>query len=354
MKSTFRRDKPANGSSLKVVWPGRESLSFQQSPASYSAFVSSLYTAYQVDADKLKLVYKDEDGDQASMFDEESYHHAVKHCKGPRLLVTLELYPEHWLKDGNSKRPVPINFKKVMEFYRRNQARIPPLVAVLYRKIIKNKAADVLEIALDNQATSLEDAQKLSVALPCFNCLHLLSIRNGAIGPEGAAALAKGLELLFEYKTALSEGVTAVPHLLTLNLSGNALGVLGITELVRAFGVMDELTTMKLDGNALKAEGGKILAAHLPQLRRLENLGLDDNSLTDPGLSSIADSLPTLIFLKVLWLEGNKLTVNGAHALAGKIPHGLQFLWMSRNDVNVLGQRMLAQATVGRCTVFFS
>lgn len=354
MKSTFRRDKPANGSQLKISWQGRESLNFQESPTSFSALTQAIFAAYQVDADKLKLVYKDEDGDLSSMFDEESYSSALKHCKGPKLHVSLDLYPEHWLKQGNVRKPVPLNFKKVMEFFRRNQSRISPLLTSLFKKVIKNKAEDVFEVALDNQNTGIEEAQKLAVALPCFNNLHLLSIRNGSIGTEGAAAIAKATVVLLEYKTALSEGIRPIPHLLTLNLSGNLLGAAGVSELVKGFEAMEELVTMKLDGNALKVEGGQVLGPHLSELRRLENLGLDDNALTDAGLVPVSEGLSPLVFLRVLWFEGNRITVSGAHTLSQRLPHSLQFLWLARNDINVLGQRMLLQAAGTRCTVFFS
>lgn len=355
MKSSFSRDKPANGSSIKVIWTGRESISLQTAPTSYSSLTNSLVSAYQVNPDSLKLLYKDEDGDQASLFDEESYHMALKHCKGPRLLLTLDLYPEHWLKEGSQKRPVPINFRKMMEFYRRNQSRMGTILTALYRKVIKNKCEDVREVALDNQNAGVEEAQKLAVVLPAFNRLQKLSIRNGAIKEEGIEALAKALKVLDDYKTALSEGLRPITHMISLNFSGNQLGAAGFAALTRVFPLLSELQTLKLDGNGLRSEGGELLGRAIPHLRRLENLGLDDNSLGDMGLSALASGLPALFFLKVVWLEGNRIGLNGAVELARNLPHSLEFLWLSRNpDLNILAQRTLLQAAGSSCTLFFS
>lgn len=355
MKSSFRREKQANGSALKVVWPGRESLSLQNAPVSYAALANSLLSAYQVNPDSLKLIYKDEDGDQASLFDEESYQAALKHCKSPRLVLTLALYPEHWLTEGSQKRPVPINFRKMLEYFRRNQSRMGNSLTALYRKVVKNKCAEVREVALDNQGAGLEEALKLAVVLPAFSELQTLSIRNGSVKVEGIEALAKALRLLDDYKTALSEGLRPITHLKTLNFSGNQLGAGGIAALIDVFPLLSELQTLKLDGNELKSEGGERLGKALPQLRRLENLGLDDNSLGDIGLAALATGLPALFFLKVLWLEGNRLGQNGASELSRNLPHSLEFLWLSRNpDLNLLAQRSLLQAAGLTCTLFFS
>lgn len=355
MKGSFRREKQANGSALKVVWQGRESLSLQTAPASYASLSNSLLSAYQVHPDSLKLLYKDEDGDQASLFDEESYQAAIKHCKSPRLVLTLDLYPEHWLKQGSQKRPVPINFRKMLEYFRRNQSRMGPNLTALYRKVVKNKCEEVREVALDNQGAGLEEAQKLAVVLPAFSGLQALSIRNGSIKVEGVEALAKAISLLDDYKTALSEGLRPIMHMKTINFSGNQLGAAGIAALGEVFPLLPELQTLKLDGNEMRSEGGERLGRALPHLRRLENLGLDDNSLGDAGLAALASGLSPLFFLKVLWLEGNRIGANGASELSRNLPHSLEFLWLSRNpDLHILAQRTLLQAAGSTCTLFFS
>lgn len=355
MKGSFRRDKPTNGSSLKVTWTGRDSLSLQTTPPTYAALVHALYLAYQVDPETLKLVYKDEDGDQASLFDQESFQTAIKHCKGPKLVLNLELYPEHWLKEGSSKRPVPLNFRKMLEFYRRNQTRMGPTLTALYKKVMKNKCEEVTDVSLDNQNAGIEEAQKLAMVVPAFPKLQTISIRNGDIKAEGAAALTKALLLLDDYKTALSEGVKPIYHLHSLNLSGNQLGLAGLTELTAIFPLLPQLKTLKLDGNALKSDGGRVLGQFLPNLTRLENLGLDDNSLGDTGVSAVATGLNGLFFLKVLWLEGNRVGLAGSKELARNLPHSLEFLWLARNsELNVLAQRTILQTVSERCTVFFS
>jgi hypothetical protein len=192
---------------------------------------------------------------------------------------------------------------------------------------------------------------------PLRGLLHL-SLRKCALGPSGAAHLARsealrGLLRLDLYRNALGDegvralaGSEALTSLLELDLQSNALGPESAASLAHA-PALGSLQRLNLRSNHLGDEGAASLA-HATTLRSLQHLDLDSNALGPSAARSLAHArgLPQLTALD---LGRNAVGDEGALALAEA--EGLRSLNLWANELREEGKKAVGTMRQRGCRV---
>lgn len=139
----------------------------------------------------------------------------------------------------------------------------------------------------------------------------------------------------------LCSSLSRVTH---LDLSHNALGVLGISALAPVLRTLTCLATLDISSNGIRKEGSVALAPHLATLTTLTALHLASNVLQAAGIEALAEVLPTLPLLATLDISGGVFSDAGASTLSAVLPRmpALQHLdlaWSALCDAGVSNLR---------------
>jgi Ran GTPase-activating protein (RanGAP) involved in mRNA processing and transport len=200
-----------------------------------------------------------------------------------------------------------------------------------------------------NQNQIIGVAQMLSVS-----CIRELYLGENDFGDEGITIIADGVRAsqslrLLDLRSnmitssgalALQGMIVSNQYLLSLNLSWNRLGNLGVFCLARGLQQSNcILQKMDLDANGIDATGAKYLASMLRTNNKLKELKLAFNTLRNEGAQHIADALEYNRTLQWLSLRCNEIGNEGAEAFAQKLPlmRGLKELQLSKNNIDQVG-----------------
>ena len=164
-----------------------------------------------------------------------------------------------------------------------------------------------------------EGAAAIAKGLPG---LTTLKVANNSIGAEGAAAIAKGLPGLTTLDVACNEigdeGAAAIakglPGLTTLNVGFNSIGAEGAAAITEG---LPGLTTLNVVRNSIGPKGSTAIATGLPGLT---TLNVENNAIGDEGAAAIARGLLGLTTLNVGF---NSIGDEGAAALRERVSRGL-------------------------------
>eukprot|EP00934_Nitzschia_sp_Nitz4_P009373 Nitzschia sp. Nitz4//scaffold37_size175936//35112//35861//NITZ4_002029-RA/size175936-processed-gene-0.175-mRNA-1//1//CDS//3329549737//9363//frame0 len=154
---------------------------------------------------------------------------------------------------------------------------------------------------------------------------EVLTLRNNAIGRQGAEALARA----FRGKKNI--------RMRKFILSNNGIGPMGADSLASVIQNMSDLEELDLNNNQIEMRGGMSLAWALPLLPKLEILRLDDNLMGPKAAVTLVKALRRLNSLQVLTLQGNCFGTEAAIAIVEAFVQrgkGLRVLSMKYNDIN--------------------
>ncbi|MDF3054681.1 MAG: hypothetical protein K0Q74_588 [Gammaproteobacteria bacterium] len=151
------------------------------------------------------------------------------------------------------------------------------------------------------------------------------------IGPEGAAALSHVLGrtciriLRLDCTNCGDEGAIQMARVLaennselvTLSMGGNRIGPQGAFALAKALNVNKGLRTLSLLGNSLGDEGAMQIARLLSDnVSDLDTLALGGNGVGPKGAAALAEALAVNQSLQILSLAHNPLEIEGVRVIA--------------------------------------
>ena len=205
----------------------------------------------------------------------------------------------------------------------------------------------IASLTLDWNLLGDEGATALGRAVAGNQRLRTLGLERCGIGDVGAEALARALGALapdappgggpaFD-DAGLPIPLPPIPELRELRLEGNAIGPDGAASLARALRRNARLETLTLALNPIGPEGARALAHALRHNRALAVLDLADCAIGDAGAAALGAALRANTALRELRLQGNGIGPAGARALADALrinPAGLRSVNLRLNRLD--------------------
>jgi Ran GTPase-activating protein (RanGAP) involved in mRNA processing and transport len=185
-------------------------------------------------------------------------------------------------------------------------------------RLILNQIADKIQtLYLGGNGLGAVGAKEIADWLPTAQKLKKLDVRYNDIGPEGMAALCRGLE---ESPSIMIE---------SLYVEGNQIGDEGATAL----------------SELLKKD-----------VIKLKEVYLGSNQVKSQGAQQVASSLQTNKTVSKIYLEGNDIGVAGADAFSSVLEEldgntALKKLFVDNNSIGKAGSNRLAQALKSDTTI---
>ncbi|XP_040108147.1 NACHT, LRR and PYD domains-containing protein 12 [Oryx dammah] len=205
-------------------------------------------------------------------------------------------------------------------------------------------------------------SEQLAAALSTNPSLLELALHSNALGSRGVKLLCQGLRhpncrlqnlrlkrcrVSSSVCQALTTALIANKHLLRMDLSGNALGLLGVQLLCQGLRHPKcRLQVVQLRTCQLGAEACRELASVLSTSRHLLELDLTANALEDSGLRLLCQGLRHPVCrLRILWLKICLLTGAACEDLAStlRVNQRLVELDLSLNDLGDPGVLLLCE-----------
>jgi hypothetical protein len=150
-------------------------------------------------------------------------------------------------------------------------------------------------------------------AIPDMEALSKFDISSNALRAYGAKALATALEgnqVITELNIASNE----------MSRNDRVSDISGINALSDAISGMGVLLSLDISSNGLYVEGTKLLAKALESNQTMTSLNISSNGMTFDGVAALADVLPGMEAMTSLNLASNDLRIEGAKIVAAVLP----------------------------------
>lgn len=237
---------------------------------------------------------------------------------------------------------------------------LPTHPCLLSELQLSTSAAPGLRLASEHRCISL-----LSTLLSTQSSLHTLDLsgvilpRTHLVTPLESAHLRLGplhlprsirhlalsrCELSHHPIATLQRICASLRHLSYLDISHNALGVLGISALAPSLRNLSTLATLDISSNGIRKEGAVALAPHLATLTALTALHMASNVLQASGIAALTEALPALSLLATLDISGSVFSDSGALSISAILPRlpalrRLDLAWSALCDTGVSNLR---------------
>ena len=211
---------------------------------------------------------------------------------------------------------------------------------------MSKREAAVLVANLQNHDVGPVVRCALSECLSSVPLLASLNLTDTKMGAKEVIDLAKVLKNVSQLKlldlsgnhlgpavSVLSECLSLVPQLVSLNLANAKIGEKEIKALAKALKNVPQFQVLSLNSNPL-GPGVSVLACHLQSVPNLEYLYLQKTSMTEREAADLAKALQHVPLLRDLWLSENPIGC-GLIPLAENLVHVPQLRSLRLDKTNM-------------------
>ena len=211
---------------------------------------------------------------------------------------------------------------------------------------MSEREAAVLVANLQNHDVGPVVRRALSECLSSVPLLASLNLTDTKLGEKEVIDLPKVLKNVSQLKlldlsddhlgpvlSVLSECLSFVPRLVSLNLDNAKLGGKEIKALAKALKNVPQFQVLSLNSNPL-GPGVSILACHLQSVPNLEYLYLQKTNMTEREAADLAKALQHVPLLRRLWLSENPIGC-GLIPLAENLVHVPQLRYLRLEKTNM-------------------
>ena len=211
---------------------------------------------------------------------------------------------------------------------------------------MSKREAAVLVANLQNHDVGPVVRRTLSECLSSVPQLVSLNLTDTKMGEKEVVDLAKVIKNVSQLKlldlsgnhlgpavSVLSECLSLVPQLVSLNLANAKIGEKEIKALAKALKNVPQFQVLSLNSNPL-GPGVSVLACHLQSVPNLEYLYLQKTSMTEREAADLAKALQHVPLLRDLWLSENPIGC-GLIPLAENLVHVPQLRSLRLDKTNM-------------------
>ncbi|CAF1662946.1 unnamed protein product, partial [Adineta ricciae] len=261
-------------------------------------------------------------------------------------IVTCDYYLHNNLVNIYTTPQCTMDFEKQIRCIKSKQAssimlRFHSIVDLLSMTNDATESTPLTTLNLDDENIQMHDIKYLAYALQTNKTVKHFTMKNNAIGEEGARYIAE----------ALRTNTT----LISIDLDGNRIGNKGVQYLVDGLQHNTVIRSIFLGGNDIGEDGALHLAEGIKRMKTLTTLGLNDNQIGTCGAKYLSDALRDnqALVISHLLLRGNKLGDEGVQSLVKGFRNNttISHLHLDNNDIRDEGARYLFESLMKNTTL---